>query len=93
MARIETNEFGIAQYDMVFYGDDLVENMNGMRYNQLLLPDGEAINQLYRSTLTYENEDSNINSIAMGISGDSVRRWMLITQEGIDCVLPLSFAL
>lgn len=71
--RIVANEFGIAQYEMVFYGDDLVENLNGEKYGDTI-PQSKAINQYYRDTFTYDNEDSSINSVALGITGDSVSR-------------------
>ena len=70
--RIVPNEFGFVQYDIVFYGDDLVENLNGKSYGDTF-PQSNQINQYYKETFTYENEDSSINSVALGITGDSVR--------------------
>ena len=77
--RIEPNEFGVAAYEMVFYGDDLVENLNGLSYGEKI-PKGTAINNYFKDTFTYENEDSSINSVALGITGDSVRRQSLLLQ-------------
>ena len=71
-AQIKPNEFGVAQYDLIFYGDDLVENLNGTSYGDKI-PQSTAINQYYKDTFTFDGEDSNINALALGITGDSVR--------------------
>ena len=56
---------------MVFIGDDLVENLNGYAYNKPIKASKE-INDYFKKTFTYEGEDSNINSVALGINEDSV---------------------
>lgn len=73
-ARIvhDTDDFGIAHYDIVFYGDDLVENLYGFANNQPI-PGGIEIANYFKQHFTYEYETSLVNSIAMGITGDSVR--------------------
>lgn len=58
---------------MVFIGDDLVENLNGRAYNERIEP-LVAVNDIFKKLFTYEDEESNINSIALGINEDSVRR-------------------
>ena len=69
--RIEIDEYGIARYGMVFIGDDLVENLNGYAYNEPIKSSKE-INDYFRKVFTFEGEDSNINSVALGIEEDSV---------------------
>ena len=69
--RIETDEYGIAKYDLVFIGDDLVENLNGYAYNEPIKSSKE-INNYFKKVFTYDGEDSNLNSVALGINEDSV---------------------
>ena len=63
------------QYEIVFYGDDLVENLNGLSYGEPFLHSNE-VNQYYKDTFTHESEHSSANSAALGITGDTVR-WPL----------------
>lgn len=71
--RVVDTDGYMAKYDMVFYGDDLVENLSGLEYGKRRDPDGDAIDEYFRETFTYEGERSNLNSVALGITGDSVR--------------------
>lgn len=70
--RIVTNEYEIAKYDIVFYGDDLVENLNGLSYNEPI-KGGTQIAEYFKNQFTYDGPESNVNSLALGITGDSVR--------------------
>lgn len=69
--RIVENEWHMAEYDMVFYGDDLIENLNGYAYNRPIAH-SDTISNYFKEQFTFENEESSINSIALGITGDSV---------------------
>ena len=57
---------------MVFYGDELVENLNGRTYDKPTI-NGMEINQYFRKTFTNNNEHSTIDAAALGITGDMVR--------------------
>mmetsp|Transcript_4601 Transcript_4601/g.8742 ORF Transcript_4601/g.8742 Transcript_4601/m.8742 type:complete len:232 (-) Transcript_4601:672-1367(-) len=59
-------------FDLVFYGDDIVENLNGKASGRPI-PEAKAITTYFNENFTYKGKQSNINSIAMGITGDSVR--------------------
>ena len=63
------DDYGVATYDLVFYGDDLVENLNG---HPSEVKQVSEINKYYKETFTYDNEESSVNSVALGITGDSV---------------------
>jgi len=79
--RIETDEYGIARYGMVFIGDDLVENLNGYAYNEPIKSSKE-INDYFKNVFTYEGEDSNINSVALGINEDSAANVLWRIEHG-----------
>jgi hypothetical protein len=77
-AAHESNKEKVAnckpQYDtfgILFLGDNLVENMNGLEYNWAIA-DREQITTGFNNTFLNE-DDGNINGIALGIAGDSVR--------------------
>ena len=82
--RFALDEHGVARYDMVFYGDDLVENLNGYAYNKPI-PMSKTINNYFKEHFTYESEDSNIDAVALGITGDSVSfDWHNVRNNIID---------
>jgi len=58
------------EYDIVFLGDDLVEARNG-KFLGMDLPDGARIKQSFVDTFGAENNDVEINALALGIGGDS----------------------
>jgi hypothetical protein len=55
----------------VFLGDNLVENMNGLECNRAIA-DSEQITTAFNNIFRNE-DDLNVNGIALGIAGDSVR--------------------
>lgn len=65
--RMDTSIF----YDVVFVGDDVVEQWNGNWLNKLA-PDGKGIKAYFDSTFSTEN-GGNFDGLALGIAGDSVR--------------------
>jgi hypothetical protein len=68
----QTDEWGAVAYDMVFYGDDLIENLNGRALNKPIANSGK-ITDYFRETFTPDGDENALNAIALGITGDSVR--------------------
>mmetsp|Transcript_18880 Transcript_18880/g.44121 ORF Transcript_18880/g.44121 Transcript_18880/m.44121 type:complete len:241 (-) Transcript_18880:769-1491(-) len=57
-------------YDIAFLGDDVIEDLVGTRYH-VLIPDGSRISDDFKKNFTYD-AGASIDSVALGISGDSV---------------------
>lgn len=70
--RFRADEWGESRYDMVFYGDDLIENLNGRALNQPIANSGK-ITDYFKETFTLEGDEEAIDAVALGITGDSVR--------------------
>ena len=82
MQRIDPKK----DYDVVFFGDDVVELWNGKWYNQPVYKtaagssshtvgttnNGNEINRLWNETFTREG-GGELEGLALGIYGDSVR--------------------
>lgn len=74
LAVHEANKKRIGEktYELVFLGDDLVENLNGLAYNEPI-KQSKKIQTYFNETFVYE-AGAAIDSIALGITGDSVRK-------------------
>ena len=79
---IQRDEYYMAHYDIVFYGDDLVENLNGKEYGDGIKQGGQ-ISSYFQKHFTRsqdddvaaaQSEETDIDCLALGITGDSVRR-------------------
>lgn len=66
--------------DVVFLGDDVIEEWNGKRLNSEIAQDGEQIANDFQKIFNSDHR----NSLALGIAGDSVRTmlsifWVIVT--------------
>jgi hypothetical protein len=59
-------------YDVVFYGDQVVEGWNGMNFNMPIVPDGFKIAKYFNETFT-KGQSGEFEGVALGLAGDVVR--------------------
>lgn len=59
-------------YDIVFFGNGLVENLDGASMNKDV-PEAAYYRDFFRNEFTFESEESIVDSVALGIEGDMVR--------------------
>jgi hypothetical protein len=67
--RIDVTKY----YDVVFYGDQVVEGWNGMNLNMPIVPDGLKIAKYFNQTFT-KKEGGEFEGVALGLAGDVVRQ-------------------
>jgi hypothetical protein len=74
LAAHEANKKRIEEktYNLVFLGDDLVENLNGRAYNEPIKR-SKQIQTYFNETFVDEEAGAVVDSLALGITGDSVR--------------------